>query len=65
MVKATSRQNRGLRFARFRVLVLSHIPAALIEAGFVSHAQEEQDCGLIANQRKIAESIADALVFFR
>ena len=65
MVKKTSRQNRGLRFARFRVLVLSRIPAALIEAGFVSNAQEEQECALISNQRKIAESIADALVFFK
>ena len=61
MVKAASRQNRGLRFARFRVLVLSEIPAALIEAGFVSNPQEEQACGLIANQRKIAEGIADSL----
>lgn len=61
MVKRTFRQNRGLRFARFRVLVLSEIPAALIEAGFVSNPQEEQECGLIANQRKIAEAVADSL----
>ncbi len=61
MVKRTFRQNRGLRFARFRVLVLSEIPAALIEAGFVSNPQEELECGLIANQRKIAEAVADSL----
>ena len=36
MVQKTSRQNRGLRFARFRVLVLSQIPAALIEAGILN-----------------------------
>ena len=64
MVKNSSRQNRGLRFARFRVLVLSRIPAALIEAGFVSNPQEEQECGLIANQRKIAEGIAEAISQF-
>ena len=59
--KKCLRKDRGVRFARFRVLVLSQIPAALIEAGFVSNPQEEQACGLIANQRKIAEGIADSL----
>ena len=62
MIKQTSRQDRGVRFARFRVLVLSTLPGALIEAGFVSHLQEEQSCALPANQRKIAEAVTAALV---
>ena len=64
MVKYTGRADRGVRFARFRVLTLSTLPGALIEAGFVSNEKEEADCGKTGEQRKIAEAIADAIVFY-
>lgn len=62
MVKQTGRCDRGVRFARFRVLVLSRLPGALIEAGFVSNPSEELLCGKSGEQRKIAEAIAEAVV---
>ena len=61
MVRKTAAADRGVRFARFRVLALSQLPGALIEAGFVSHPAEELQCGSAQRQRKIAEAIADAV----
>ena len=62
MVRKAERRDRGVRFARFRVLVLSQLPGALIEAGFVSTPSEELLCGKSSEQRKIAEAIAEAVV---
>ena len=62
MVKYSGRADRGVRFARFRVLALSQLPGALIEAGFVSHGKEELTCGKLQEQRRTAEAIADAIV---
>ena len=64
MVKYSGRVDRGVRFARFRVLTLSTLPGALIEAGFVSNEKEESSCGKAGEQRKIAEAIADAIVSY-
>lgn len=61
MVKRTRSADRGVRFARFRVLALSQLPGALIEAGFVSNAAEEIQCGSQLRQKKIADAIADAI----
>lgn len=61
MAKNSGRVDRGVRFARFRVLALSQLPGALIEAGFVSNADEELRCADPAGQRKIADAIADAV----
>lgn len=62
MVQKAERRDRGVRFARFRVLVISQLPGALIEAGFVSTPSEELLCGKAVEQRKIAEAIAEAVV---
>ena len=61
MARYTGRADRGVRFARFRVLALSQLPALLIEAGFVSNADEELSCADPANMRKIAEAITQAI----
>ena len=61
MVQATGRTDRGVRFARFRVLVLSELPGVLIEAGFVSNAAEEQQCGTASAQKRTARAIAQAV----
>ncbi len=61
MRKAADSPDRGVRFARFRVLTLAECPAVLVEAGFVSNAEEEMAAGTEARQKAVAEAIAEAV----
>ncbi|MBR7104425.1 MAG: N-acetylmuramoyl-L-alanine amidase [Lentisphaeria bacterium] len=61
LLKHTGRADRGVRFARFKVLALSQLPGALIEAGYISHEKEELLCGKESEQNKTAEAIAEAV----
>ena len=53
--------DRGVKFARFRVLVLAACPAILIEAGFLSNPAEEKNIASPQRQAKAAAAIADAV----
>jgi N-acetylmuramoyl-L-alanine amidase len=54
-------ENRGIKQAPFRVLVGATMPAVLIEAAFISNADEEKKLSSAVFQQSVAEAIARAL----
>ena len=58
LVKATGAINRGVKHARFVVLIGTNVPAVLIETGFVSNPMEGRKLTTSAYQYKIATAIA-------
>jgi N-acetylmuramoyl-L-alanine amidase len=57
-------ENRGIKQAPFRVLVGATMPAVLIEAAFISNAEEEKLLRSAVFQQSVAEGIARALARF-
>lgn len=57
--------DRGVRQAGFRVLVGAYMPAVLLELGFLSHREEEQNLGDRSYQRRLATAIGDAVLAYR
>lgn len=64
LVQATGGPDRGVKFARFRVLVKAHCPAVLIEAGFITTPEEESAIADPVRQRKVAAAVADGVEAF-
>ncbi|MBS1371688.1 MAG: N-acetylmuramoyl-L-alanine amidase [Lentisphaeria bacterium] len=64
LVPASGLPDRGLRFARFRVLVRSVCPAVLVEAGFISNPAEEKLLAAEEHQQRTAAAIADGVAAF-
>lgn len=64
MLRVDPSGDRGVRFARFRVLVLAKCPAVLLEAGFISTPAEEQLIASEQRQQDMAIQIAEAIVRF-
>ena len=58
LVAATGAANRGVKHARFVVLIGTNVPAILIEAGFVSNPTEGKKLATAAYQQQIAGAIA-------
>lgn len=58
-------KNRGIKSARFYVLKGTHMPAILIEVGFISNKYERQKLSTSAYRWKIAESIATGILTYR
>lgn len=56
--------DRGMKFARFRVLVNAPCPAILLEAGFVSNPAEEISIYSEERQNKTAAAAAEAVFQF-
>lgn len=56
--------DRGVRQAGFRVLVGAHMPAVLVELGFLSRADEELLLGERGYQRQLAQAIGEAVLAF-
>jgi N-acetylmuramoyl-L-alanine amidase len=56
---------RAVQQAPFRVLVGANMPAALVEIGYLSNPEQEQQLASAAYQERIAESLLDALIKFR
>ena len=56
---------RAVQQAPFRVLVGANMPAALVEIGYLSNPEQEQQLTTSAYQDAVAESLFDALVKFR
>ena len=50
--------DRGLRFARFKVLTLAAMPAALIELGFLSNADDEKAAMSADDRRSLVMAVA-------
>ena len=57
MVQAGGLYNMGARQANFYVVKNATMPAALLEIGFISNAQEEQTLGSPDFQQKMAQAI--------
>jgi N-acetylmuramoyl-L-alanine amidase len=56
---------RAVQQAPFRVLVGANMPATLVEIGYLSNPEQEQQLLSGAYQDRIAEALLDALVRFR
>jgi N-acetylmuramoyl-L-alanine amidase len=58
-------EDRGVRRARFAVLRDAVMPAALIEAGFMSHPTEGRQILSAAYRRRIARAIVEGLLSYK
>jgi len=56
---------RAVQQAPFRVLVGANMPAALVEIGYVSNPDQEQQLGSADYQTAVAEALLEAIVKFR
>ncbi len=56
---------RAVQQAPFRVLVGANMPAALVEIGYLSNADQETQLATAAYQEQVALSLLDALIKFR
>lgn len=56
---------RAVQQAPFRVLVGANMPAALIEIGYLSNAEQESQLASGAYQDRVAQALLDALIKFR
>src|SRR5688572_7119549 len=56
---------RAVQQAPFRVLVGANMPAALVEIGYLSNAEQETQLISASYQDQVAQSLLDALVKFR
>lgn len=63
--RALDMRNRGVRQAPFRVLVGATCPAVLVETGFMSNPEEEKLLATPDYRRKLAETLAAALIEYR
>lgn len=61
LVQATGALDRGVKHARFVVLIGTNVPAVLIETGFVSNPTEGRKLTTSAYQHKIATAIAEGV----
>ncbi|HEX4086094.1 MAG TPA: N-acetylmuramoyl-L-alanine amidase [Chthoniobacteraceae bacterium] len=57
--------NRGIMWARFRVLRKNHYPAVLVECGFVSNRAEAARCANPQYREALANCIAKAIIHQR
>ena len=64
LVQATGAADRGVKHARFVVLIGTNVPAILIETGFVSNPTEGRKLTTPAYQHKIAAAIAQGIEIF-
>ncbi len=56
---------RAVQQAPFRVLVGANMPAALVEIGYVSNPDQEQQLVSAEYQTRVAEALLDAITRFR
>ena len=64
LIQATGAVDRGVKHARFVVLIGTNVPAILIETGFVSNPTEGRKLKTSAYQHKIATAIAQGIENF-
>lgn len=64
LIQATGTTDRGLRRARFFLLREAPCPAVLVEAGFLTHAGEEQQWLQRAYRQRVADAIAKGILAY-
>lgn len=64
LVQATGAVDRGVKHARFVVLIGTNVPAVLIETGFISNPTEGRKLTTPAYQQEIATAIAQGIEKF-
>ena len=64
LVRATGAVDRGVKHARFVVLIGTNVPAILVETGFVSNSTEGRRLTTSTYQQKIATAIAQGIEQF-
>lgn len=66
-VPVTRQTNRGVKQAGFYVLAgtLPVMPSILYEIGFISNPEEERMLGRVSYQKRLAQSIYDAIITFK
>jgi len=57
--------NRGVRSARFTVLMETKCPAVLVECGFISNSSERNRCASSSYQSMVALAIAEGITRYR
>lgn len=65
LVRRCKVKNRGVRFARFTVLVQTRCPAVLVECGFMSNPSERARCVTSSYQTACALAIADGITKYK
>ncbi len=65
LVKRCKVRNRGVRKARFAVLMKTNCPAVLVECGFISNPRERMRCSTQWYQSAAAAAIAEGVVRYR
>jgi N-acetylmuramoyl-L-alanine amidase len=56
---------RAIQQAPFRVLVGANMPAVLVEMGFLTNAQQEQQLQSDEYQNAVTQALLDAIVRYR
>lgn len=64
LVKGLKMNDRGVRRARFAMLRPATMPAALIEAGFMSNSEDARRIYDARERKKVAQAIADGILAY-
>jgi N-acetylmuramoyl-L-alanine amidase len=64
LISTTGARDRGVKQNAYQVLRQSHIPAILIEVGFITHPSEGPQLATEAYQGKLANAIASGILNF-
>ena len=59
-----STKDRGVKFARFYVLKWTHMPAILVEVGFLTNKWEEKLLKSPAFRQKVTDALTDAVLSY-
>lgn len=64
LIEATDMTNRGVRYARFRVLRGAHMPAIVAELGFLTNADESEVLFTAETLERLVTGLVDGLVSY-
>ncbi|MFP6640848.1 MAG: N-acetylmuramoyl-L-alanine amidase [Myxococcota bacterium] len=64
LIRRTGEDSRGVKQAPFVVLMGVQMPASLIEIGFLSNLQDEQNLAAVAHRNALVEAVARAVEAF-